>query len=73
MDDPEALLRAAAYLKWFRDRAITADTDPPGDLVDIIVTLEPLADRLARERAGEDLEFAELPARLAEPTEPLDD
>ena len=57
MDDREALLRAATYLKWFRDRAITADTAspedremitdtaPPEDLGEVIVALERLADQ----------------------------
>ena len=47
-DTSEALLRAAAYLKWFRDRAITEDTAPPDDIGDIIVVLEQLAGQLER-------------------------
>ena len=57
MDGREALLRAATYLKWLRDRAITADTAspedreittdtaPPEDLGEVIVALERLADQ----------------------------
>jgi len=58
----EALLRAATYLKWFRDRAITPDTDPPDDIGEIIITLEQLVE-VERSRTVEvnDLEFAELP------------
>ena len=43
MDPREALLRAATYLKWFRDRAITVDMKPPDDIGEIIVVLEQLA------------------------------
>jgi hypothetical protein len=45
----EALLRAATYLKWFRDRAIRPDVDPPEDIGEIIVVLEQLADQLKLE------------------------
>jgi hypothetical protein len=42
-DEAEALLRAATYLKWFRDGAITPTVRPPQDLNDIIAVLERLA------------------------------
>jgi hypothetical protein len=43
-DQAEALLRAATYLKWWRDGAITPnDVEPPEDINDIIRTLEELA------------------------------
>jgi len=57
-DTREALLRAATYLKWFRDRAITVDTEPPDDVGEIIVALEQLAtEGLERQRAADDLEL----------------
>ena len=40
VDTREALLRAATYLKWFRDRSITVDVEPPDDIGEIIVLLE---------------------------------
>ena len=75
MTTEEALFRAATYLKWFRDRAITPDTDPPDDIGEIIVELEQLAvAERERKRTVEvdDLELAELseqPAREIEPTD----
>jgi len=48
MKPSDALLRAATYLKWFRDRAITPETEPPDDIVEIIVALEQLAEQLER-------------------------
>ena len=49
MTTAEALLRAATYLKWFRDRAITVDTQPPDDIGEIIIALEQLAADLQRQ------------------------
>jgi len=48
MSTSEALLRAATYLKWWRDGAIIGQEPPPDDISDIIVTLEQLADQLER-------------------------
>jgi hypothetical protein len=56
MDAREALLRAATYLKWFRDDAINLEVPPPEDLNEIIGILEQLADQLERGRT-EDPEF----------------
>ncbi len=47
MDTSEALLRAATYLKWWRDGAI-AEAQQPDDIVEIIVALEQLAAQLDR-------------------------
>jgi hypothetical protein len=53
MDPREALVRAATYLKWFRDRAITVDTRPPDDIGELIVVLEQLADQVDNARPRE--------------------
>ncbi len=49
----DLLLRAATYLKWWRDGAI-ADADLPEDLAEIIVALEQLAAELQRQRESPD-------------------
>jgi hypothetical protein len=41
-DAKAALLRAANYLKWWRDGGITVDTKAPDDINDVIQTLERL-------------------------------
>jgi hypothetical protein len=43
----EQLLRAATYLKRWRDGAI-ADAEPPEDIGELIITLEQIADQLQR-------------------------
>jgi hypothetical protein len=53
MNMSEALLRAATYLKWFRDRTITVGTRPPDDIGEIIVILERLADQVDNTRPHE--------------------
>jgi hypothetical protein len=71
MDQREALLRAATYLKWFRDRTITVDTEPPDDIGEIIVALEQLAEH-QRIIEMDDLELAELPVQSSREIEPTD-
>jgi hypothetical protein len=71
MDTSEALLRAATMLKWFRDRAITVDTEPPEDIGEMIVMLEQLAEH-QRTIEMDDLELAELPVQSSREIEPTD-
>jgi len=49
---PRRCLRAATYMKWWRDGAI-ADADLPEDLAEIIVALEQLSAGTARAGAAE--------------------
>ena len=48
MEAPDALLRTATYLKWWRDGAI-ANAQPPADIGELIVALEQLAEQLKLE------------------------
>jgi hypothetical protein len=62
---------AAASLKWFRDREITPETDPPDNIGNVIVTLEVFAgEELDRQGTAEDLELAELPTQTTGEIEP---
>jgi hypothetical protein len=47
----ESLVRAANYLKWWRDGAIDARTKPPDDINDVIVNLERLVVELGSQDA----------------------
>lgn len=43
---PATLLVSRPRLKWFRDRAITPDGEPPEDIGELIIALEQLATQL---------------------------
>jgi hypothetical protein len=70
MSDAAALLRAATYLKWWRDGAI-AEAEPPDDIGELIITLEQLA--AAEPEATDDLELVELPQATRLQDEPPDE
>jgi hypothetical protein len=64
MDPADALLRAATYLKWWRDGAI-AQAEPPEDLGALIILLERVAVRLQQPGPTRDVDTPD-EQRLAE-------
>jgi hypothetical protein len=64
-DTSEVLLRAATYLKWWRDGAIAGHEPPPDDIGEMIIVLEQLANQLER-GVPDEWESAEFRAHAGE-------